>query len=377
MYEETDAQGFTSRKAVVGSAAAAGLGERAWTGFVALAPNFGVVRDLCEDLRRRPDVPVPAPTEIEAEVPGFAVAAQLPLRRILVCGFRPATVGLLEALVLAEPLAQILVLLDDEAALLAATERFREHRSLGEYRMLTLSPGSFVVQDDGSFVYQPRLREAMQCGRVRLAVGDRSSLLQFVELPHGFGHAGDLDLALLLATRREDGDARTTQSLLALEVARSHGGRRSSLRVVAEVVDAELCARLRRRARLHGDDRVQVYALESLRAAFLFQSVLVPAFNLVYGELMGPWGQSFTRKPVFAPGRGTCSFQQLARRCLGDGELLLGVERRRGDGEVVVDLAGGEGNGGRIDLGTLVAIWVLAADPAEAKRGNCVDGPVA
>ena len=56
------------------------------------------------------------------------------------------------------------------------------------------------------------------------------------------------------------------------------------LRVVAEVVDAELCARLRRRARLHGDDRVQVYALESLRAAFLFQSVLVPAFNLVYGE---------------------------------------------------------------------------------------------
>ena len=37
----------------------------------------------------------------------------------------------------------------------------------------------------------------------------------------------------------------------------------------------------------------------------------------------------------------------------------------------------GEGNGGRIDLGTLVAIWVLAADPAEAKRGNCVDGPVA
>jgi len=54
-----------------------------------------------------------------------------------------------------------LVVLDDEAALLAATDRFREHRSLGEYRMLTLSPGSFVAQEDGSFVYQPRLREAM------------------------------------------------------------------------------------------------------------------------------------------------------------------------------------------------------------------------
>ena len=381
IYEEADAQGFTARRVVIGNEAGAGVGERAWTGFVALAPNFGVVRDLCEDLRRGPDVKVSSSSEPEpepeVETPGFVSVPELPLRRILVCGFRPATVGLLEALVLAEPQAQILVLLDDEAALQAATERFREHRSLGEYRMLTLSPGSFVVQDDGTFVYQPRLREAMQCGRVRLAVGDRSSLLQFVDLPHGFGHAGDLDLALLLATRREDGDARTTQSLLALEVARSRGGRSSGLRVIAEVVDAELCARLRRRARLAGDDKVQVYALESLRAAFLFQSVLVPAFNLVYGELMGPWGQSFARKRVAEPGRGTCSFQQLSRRCLADGELLLGVERRRPDGQVVVDLAGGDGNGRRIDLGTLEAIWVLAADPSEAKRGSCVDGPVA
>jgi hypothetical protein len=131
MYEETDAQGFVSRKAVVGNEAGAGVGERAWTGFVALAPNFGVVRDLCEDLRHNPDVTVAA-AEPEVETPAFVTTPQLPLRRILVCGFRPATVGLLEALVLAEPQAQILVLLDDEAALLAATERFREHRSLGD-----------------------------------------------------------------------------------------------------------------------------------------------------------------------------------------------------------------------------------------------------
>ena len=355
--------------------AGAGVGERAWTGFVALAPNFGVVRDLCEDLRRDPDAPA-RPSEPEVETPAFTATPPLPLRRILVCGFRPATVGLLEALVLAEPQAQILVLLDDEAALLAATDRFREHRSLGEYRMLTLSPGSFVAQDDGSFVYQPRLHEALRCGHVRLAVGDRSSLLQFVELPHGFGHAGDLDLALLLATRREDGDARTTQSLLALEVARTRGGRRSPLRVVAEVVDADLCARLRRRMTLRGDTQVQVYALESLRAAFLFQSVLIPAFNLVYGELLGPWGQSFARKQVAAAGAGTCTFQALAQRLVGDGELLLGVERRLPDGQVIVDLAGGDGNGGRVDLGSLVAVWVLAPDP-ELRRGACVDGPVA
>jgi hypothetical protein len=79
---------------------------------------------------------------------------------------------------------------------------------------------------------------------------------------------------------------------------------------------------------------------------------------------MGPWGQSFMRKRVLAPGRGSCSFQALALKFLAEGEVLIGVERRRVDGEVVIDLAGGDGNGGRVDLATLVAVWVLTADPA-------------
>lgn len=377
LYEHTDAQGLRSRRIAIGAGGYAELGAPGWTGMVAVAPNFAVVRDLCDELVA-PARPTTSGEAGElAGCPEFVAAPQLPLRRILVCGFRPATVGLLEALVLAEAQAQILVLLDDEAALAVAVERFREHRSLAEYRTLSLSPGSFIAQDDGSFVYQPRLREEMRCGRVHLAVGDRSSLLQFVDLPLGFGHAGDLDLALLLATRREDGDARTTQSLLALEVARNRGGRRSSLRVVAEVVEAELCARLRRRACIRGDAHVLVYALENLRAAFLFQSVLIPAFNLVYGELLGPWGQSLLRKRVAAPGRGSCSFQALSASFVAAGEVLIGVERRRADDEVIVDLAGGDGNGGRVDLATLVAVWVLTPDPAEVHRGSCVDGPVA
>ncbi len=390
LYEETDASGFTSRKVALGTDGQAVAGERSWIGFVAAAPNFGVVRDFCEDLRAPPGQPGYAQQQAAqdaaqlggtgpaaARCPAFVQQAQLPLRRIVVCGFRPATVGLLEALVLAEPLAQILVMVDDEAALVAARERFREHRNLGEYRMLTLSPGSFIAQADGSFVYQPHLHATLQCGRVYLAVGDRSALLQLVDLPHGFGHVGDLDLALLLASRSDSGDARTIQALLALEVARTRNGRRSPLRVIAEVVDADLCARLRRRARLHGDDQVQIYALESLRAAFLFQSVLIPAFNLVYGELMGPWGQGFARKQVDTPGAGSCSFQALAARFADAGELLLGIERRCDDGTVAVELAGGEGNGGRVNLATLVAVWVLAPDAAEFQRGACVDGPVA
>jgi hypothetical protein len=266
------------------------------------------------------------------------------------------------------------VLVDDEAARAAALERFCEHRGLTDYRSLTLALGSFALQADGSLVYQPRLRQDTPCGRVRLAVGDGTALLQLVDLPHGFGHAGDLDLALVLATRREDSDARTTQSLLALEVVRTHGGRRSPLRVVAEVVDAALCERLRRRARQVGDEQVQVFSLETLRSAFLFQSAVIPGFNLVYGELLGPWGQSFARRTVVTPGSGRCGFAALAERFVADGELLLGVEVMRG-GERRLEL--GAGGGGVIELAEVIAVWVLAPDPADAVHGRCVDGPVA
>lgn len=342
-----------------------------WAGFVAMAPSFAVVRDFAEALQQPAAASGPPRAAIEA--PTCARAADLPLRRIVVCGFRPATVGLLEALVLAEPAAEILLLVDDEATRAVAIERFGEHRGLSDYRAMTLALGSFVAQADGSFVYQPRLRQELACGRVRLAVGDRTSLLQLVDLPHGFGHAGDLDLALVLATGREDSDARTTQSLLALEVVRTHGGRRSPLRVVAEVVDAELCNRLRRRARQVGDDRVQVYSLETLRASFLFQSAVIPAFNLVYGELLGPWGQSFTRLQVTAPGRGRCSFAALVEAFVARDQQLLGVELMD-HGQRRVQLGVDEAP---IDLTAVVAVWVLEADPADQVRGRCVDGPVA
>lgn len=346
-----------------------------WAGFVAMAPSFAVVRDFADALQQPPATApsASAPPSSGVAAPTCARAADLPLRRIVVCGFRPATVGLLEALVLAEPAAEILLLVDDEATRAAAIDRFGEHRGLTDYRALTVALGSFVAQPDGSFVYQPRLRQGLTCGRVRLAVGDRTSLLQLVDLPHGFGHAGDLDLALVLATGREDSDARTTQSLLALEVVRTHGGRRSGLRVLAEVVDAELCSRLRRRARQVGDELVQVYSLETLRASFLFQSAVIPAFNLVHGELLGPWGQSFARLQVVTPGQGSCSFAALAETFAAEGQQLLGIEVLDG-GQRRVDLGA---DSGPIDLGAVVAVWVLAADPADQLRGRCVDGPVA
>ena len=346
---------------------------KSWVGFVAMAPSFAVVRDFADALQQAPVSPASPAAPIEVAAPTCARAPDLPLRRIVVCGFRPATVGLLEALVLSEPAAEILLLVDDEATRTAAIDRFGEHRGLTDYRALTVALGSFVAQADGSFVYQPRLRQELACGRVRLAVGDRTSLLQLVDLPHGFGHAGDLDLALVLATGREDSDARTTQSLLALEVVRTHGGRRSGLRVLAEVVDAELCSRLRRRARQVGDEQVQVYSLETLRASFLFQSAVIPAFNLVHGELLGPWGQSFVRLQVVTPGRGSCSFAALADRFAAEGQQLLGIEVMDG-GQRRVDLGA---DSGPIDLSAVVAVWVLAADPADQIRGRCVDGPVA
>jgi hypothetical protein len=144
--------------------------------------------------------------------------------------------------------------------------------------------------------------------------------------------------------------------------AESEGGRVGPQRVVAEVLDRNLAHHLRERYERIDEQRIHVYSIEELRALFMFQSVVVPRFDMVYSELMGPWGQSFVQLRPAEAGIGTCSFEALARELESRGQALIGVDLRV-DHERRLLL--GEGNpdeDDRIDLSRLEAVWVVGDD---------------
>jgi hypothetical protein len=375
LYEETDDLGMPDLGVVLGDAHGAGrpAAPHACSGFVALAPSFTVVREFAEQLRRDPAGPTWSEGQVKtarddaAGAPPLRPEAHLPLRKVLICGFRPTTVALCESLILAEPAADVLILVATEAERRAALDRIHVHRDMVERRLLRGYQGALVARPTGEFVYQPR-RGGPPIGRVRVVVGDSTSPLQLVDLPGEFGHVSELDLVYVLSSAAQDSDARGAQTLMTLDALISRTpGAAPNLRVVGEFVDAELAHRLRQRYAALGVSRVQVYSTENLRAYFLFQSVLIPGFSAVYGELLAPWGHSFTRLLADGRGRGRCSFHALSLR-LAESNLgiLIGVELDADGGGAELYLGSGPPrDDGRVELSRLRAVWVVAPDPAD------------
>lgn len=367
LYEQTDELGMPDLGVVIGGGPA---GADTCSGFVALAPSFSVVREFSESLRRNPDAPGWTEAQEEAAraeahgAPPLEPEPHLPLRRVLVIGFRPATIALIEALLLAEPEADILVLVATEAERRAALDRVNVHRDMVERRLLRGYHGALIPRPEGDFAYQRNGRAA--CGRVQFVVGDATSPLQLVDLPGDFGHVSEFDLVYILSSAAQDSDARAAQTLMTLDALLTRSDSAApNLRIVAELVDAELAHRLRQRYAALGVSRVQVYSTENLRAYFLFQSVLIPGFSRVYGQLLAPWGHSFARVLARGRGRGACSFQALSVHVATAGlGALIGVELDGESGGLDLHLGTGPDRG-NVDLSRLRAVWVVAPDAAE------------
>ncbi|MBV1858961.1 MAG: hypothetical protein KUG77_11160, partial [Nannocystaceae bacterium] len=136
--------------------------------------------------------------------------------------------------------------------------------------------------------------------------------------------------------------------------------------IVAEVVNAELAHRLDRRYRAMGRDNVAVYSLHEMRAFFMFQSIIVPSFTTIFGELLSPWGQSFTRLDAEG-GDGAVLFSDLAMQLRAKGHVLVAVELNdeRGERRLLIG-QGDPDDGDRVQLARLDGIWVLQADRAHA-----------
>jgi len=352
-------------------------------GFVAIADNFG---SICRFAESQPklvgDGDAPAPVSVPPP-PALERTAQTPIGRVLVCGFRRGSIYMLEELLREQSQGEVLVLVEDEPAAQRARDAIEEHSQLVAGGLMPAHHGTFTRQADGSYVFDCKGTTTVEESRVSIAVGDWMASRHLVDLPDGFGHVGDLDAVVFVAGLEGQADARTTTALLKLEgLLAAHGAAHGKPRVVAEVFDARLAARLEEHFRTVGKHHVRIYSIPQLRAFFLFQSVVVPGFDGVYSELLGSWGQSFVRLRPARPRHGHASFRDLALGLRTQGQLLVAVRLRDEKGREQLCVAPGPDElGYAFEWSDLCSVWVIATDRpadrarAEARAGRA-SGPV-
>lgn len=344
-------------------------------GFIALADRFASVRELAELAATVPHTPAAEHREPE-RLPRLGRTHRRKTTRVLVCGFRPGSIYMLEELFRSDPGGEVLVLVDDDAARRKAIGALEAHSELvrrglmhGRHAVFEPGPdGSFRVHLEGRVAAAGRARSVMH-----VCVADSMASRNLVDLPAGFGHVASLDAIVFVASDPAAADKRTTTALLKLE--QLCAGAPVRPRVVAEVIDGKLAQRLQHRYRELGIDDVRVFSIQELRAYFLFQSVVVPGFDMVYAELLGSWGQSFVHEHVEHPGEGRCTFAALAEHLRARQEVLIAVELSEPAGGSAIHIAPvGDEPAAAFDLRDLRGVWVLAPDSAPAAGASAPAG---
>ncbi len=336
-------------------------GERV-RGLVGLAADFGAVqRWLSAWCQLGDGESTPAAVDADAAVPSFARTRRPKTTHVLVCGFRAGTIYMLEELFRSDPRGDVLVLVDDPAAHAAAAAAIDAHTQLVSRGLLAGRHG--VFERVAAAEYQVRMPESHGVpGRLRLEVADWMASRTLVDLPAGFGHVEGLDAVVFVAGAGSDDDPRTTTALLKLEQLCLGP---TPPAVVAELFDAALASRLAARARALGQQHVQIYSSQELRAFFLFQAVVVPGFDTVYEELLGAWGQSLVHMHVEQAQQGPCSFDAVAARFAAQGHILIAIELDDGSGPRLFVAPARHEPGGRFDARRLVGAWVVAPDSGD------------
>jgi hypothetical protein len=272
---------------------------------------------------------------------------------------------MLEELFRSDPGGELLVVVEDAVARERALQALEMHSALVQRQLMHGRHGVFSPQSDGRIEFCVSAEGGGQASVMYLAVADWMASRHLVDLPHGFGHVGDLDAVIFVASNRESADKRTTTALLKLEQLYESRPRRP--RVVAEVIDGRLAARLEQRCNELRIRDVRVFSIQELRAYFLFQSVVVPGFDTMYAELLGSWGQSFVHKHI-DPGvdpspRGPCTFTALATYLRGLGEILIALELADGVGGTNLCVAPyNDEPGTAFELADLRGAWVIGPD---------------
>jgi len=345
-------------------------------GVIGIGRTFEVIRAFADGLPAALADAAPLPGILPAATEaagGLIRAPTTPLRRVLICGFRPGSVYMLEALMSVDAGAELLVLVETEEQLGEALGTLEVHSELVSRGMLPEHHGIFRAAGDGRIEYRPAGPEREEDTRpsfLRVMVADWSASHWLSGLPAGFGHVADLDAVVLVASHTDESDGRVSKALLKLdEILRTRDAGRprgagARPRILAEVLDARLAIRLERRVSRPGGADVRVFSIQELRAFFLFQSVVVPGFDAVYAELLGSWGQSFVHFVPAGELSGRCTFADLARALYRRGILLAAVELGESlPGEACVAPDDDE-PGSEFDLADLRGAWVITDDQA-------------
>ena len=345
--------------------------EETLTGFIVLAPNQRATLEFADEVAAAPNLPSPPIPQAQISLPHLHPVPNNSLRRVLICGFRPATVNLVESIITAEPTAEVLILVEDEKAKREALDDFDGHSNLVRTGLLQGLRGTFQTKPNSDELEcVPGDRGAEATGRVVIEIGDWTSSRRLMRLPRDFGTAPQLDLVVMVSSRRHGSDATTATALMKLEHLQDHqaqAGQGHDQVVVAELINADLAHRLTRRYEAMGRQNITVFSIHELRAFFMFQSVVVPNFNRLYSELLAPWGQSFVRLGAQG-GSGVCTFSQLAAQLRMVGQIPIAVELIDEHGKRSLSIGQGDPASDLIDLSRLDSIWVIRPERGSVNK---------
>lgn len=343
------------------------LGTRV-RGFVGIADRFHSIWSIASDLPRQPEsARAFDPDPGDVRLPKLERTHRRKTTRVLVCGFRPGSIYMLEELFRSDPGGEVLVLVEDIEARKKALAALDAHSELVKRGLMHGRHGVFERQVDGMIAVSLDRDSSAGVSAMHLCVADAMASRNLVDLPAGFGHVADLDAIIFVAPHNDAADKRTATALLKLEQLLDMRGpaRTRRPRVVAEVVDGRLATRLEQRYRKLGIDDIRVFSTQELRAYFLFQSVVVPGFDTVYAELLGSWGQSFVHRHVSPESQesGRCTFAGLAGHLRAKGDVLIAIELADENGRSRLRVAPcGDQPGTVFDLADLRGVWVIAPD---------------
>jgi len=337
-------------------------------GFIAIGDGFPSVSDFAE--RIDDDTETEAQVMARPALPPFAPTPRTPIHRVLLCGFRPGAIYMLEELLRGQEGAQVLVLVESEAEREQAEAALAAHTHLVASDLMPARHALFEPQGEGNFEFScPGEAEHLRSW-VHVRVADWMESRHLVDLPHpDFTHVGEVDAIVFVAEEDGSADSRTTTALLKLEsLFAARGVPHGKPRVVAEVFDARLAERLQTHTETVGRHHIRIYSIQALRAFFLFQSVVVPGFDRVYSELLGSWGESFVRFRPSEAMSGPCTFHGMATVLAQRGCLLIGVELIDEHGQRDLWIAPSRGEpGAQFDLSEVRSVWAVAPDRMTAE----------